>query len=220
MLVLFSLHTSPCSDICSLSLHRLPHRHVRLWCHLAGGIFGIVSSLWAGLEFLKAWSWCFFVLFFMAFSCRGGALLRDHTGTHPRLRGGRGLGEFREASWAGPAEPRGPRATWGSYLLYSASRGVHWSWSLQKTSAGSLNPHVVWLAGSPAGNFVLWLGYHLLCGLSAQARGFNSGSASWCCVTFSRFLTISVPLVCKLGRTVGSAGLSRAFLQGAPWDAS
>lgn len=27
-----------------------------LWCHLAGGIFGIVSSLWAGLEFLKAWN--------------------------------------------------------------------------------------------------------------------------------------------------------------------
>lgn len=78
----------------------------------------------------------FYFLFFMAFSCRGGALLRDHTGTHPCLRGGMGLGELREANWAGLAEPQGPRATWGSYLLYSTLLGVELELVLAENKCG------------------------------------------------------------------------------------
>ena len=58
-----------------------------------------------------------------------------------------------------------------------------------------------WLA-----TLCLWMGHHLLCGLRAQAPGFNSSLASERCVTFGRFLTVSVPLVCKLGRAVGLCG--------------
>lgn len=124
------------------------------------------------------------------------------------------MGEFREPKLGWASRAPGPRATWGSYL-YSASWGVHWSWSLQKTSVGSLNPHVVWLAGSPPATVFLWLGHHLLCGPGARLEVLIPAlppSAVWPFADASPSLCLwSVNCV---GRTVGSAGLSRAFLQG------
>lgn len=58
-----------------------------------------------------------------------------------------------------------------------------------------------WLA-----TLCLWMGHHLPRGLRAQAPGFNSSFASERCVTFGRSLTVSVPLVCKVGRAVGLCG--------------
>lgn len=137
MLVLFGLHTSPCSDICSVSLHHLPRHHVRLWCHLAGGIFGIVSSLWSGLEFLKAWSWVFFFFFCFLWlfpvevgHCSGTTLGPIH------VSGEVWAWENSERQTAGLAEPRGPHATWGSYLLYSTLLGVELELVLAENKCG------------------------------------------------------------------------------------
>lgn len=159
VLVLFGLHTSPCSDICSLSLHRLPHHHVRLWCHLAGGIFGIVSSLWAGLEFLKAWSWGVFIFCFLWLfpvevgHCSGTTLGPIHVSGEvwawENSERQTGLG------WQSP----GDQVPHGALIFFTPPCWAwNWSWSLQKTSVGSLNPHVVQLAGSPAGHFVFVAG--------------------------------------------------------------